>query len=89
MKPGTHNALITYVHPMAPLTKQELEESDQEARAAGFSERAITAGRIYLQARGLQFDSGIEVVRIIFGDEIAGQLRREATERQRLLEATD
>ena len=89
MKPETHNALITYLHPMAPMTKHELEVSDQESRAAGFNERAIKLGRLYAHARGMQFEAGIEVVRIIFGEEIAGQLRREATERQRLLEAID
>ena len=89
MTPETHDALISYLHPMAPMTEHELEVSDQEARADGFNERAIKAGRLYAHARGMQFETGIEVVRIIFGDEIAGQLRREATERQRLLEATD
>ena len=89
MKPGTHNALITYVHPMAPMTEQELEESDQESRAAGLSERAIKAEHLFAHARWMQFESGIEVERIIFGDEIAGQLRHEATARQRLLEAID
>ena len=89
MNPEMYNALITYLHPMSPMTEQELEESDQEARAAGLSERAIKAEHLFAHARWMQFESGIEVVRIIFGEEIAGQLRREATERQRLLEAID
>ncbi len=46
-------------------------------------------GRMLADISGWQFKAGIEVVRIIYGDEVAERLRKEATELQRYLEATD
>lgn len=71
------------------MEEHELEVSDQEARAAGFNEPAIKAGHLYAHARWMQIEKDIEVVRIIFGDEAVEQLRHEATERQRTLDAID
>ena len=89
MTPETYKALMTYLHPMAPHTEEEREAMEAEDRAAGLRESSIIMGRMLADVSGWQFKAGTEVVRIIYGDEVAERLRKEATDLQRHLEATD
>lgn len=82
-------ALIDLLHPIAPHTEEEQIEIFEDLRRAGCSDATIRILELNRVARNAQFNTGMDVVRAVFGDGTAAEIMQEATERQRWLELHD
>jgi hypothetical protein len=87
MAPETHEALITFLHQLAPT--QPWGEVEDEYRKRTFNELDIAAARLHRSHRDEIFNAAIETVRITFGQVIAEHVREAAIERQREYVAND